>query len=61
MTRRLLSGLLITGLAFVLIARADDPTQDKGDKVDPKAAADAAASQQVRLSKQFTEIGRAHV
>src|SRR5262249_11335840 len=56
MTRRLLGGLVITGLAFVLIARADDPAKEGGDKIDPKAASDAAANQQDRLSRQFKEF-----
>src|SRR5262249_10322604 len=42
MTRRLLGGLVATTLAFVLIARADDPTKEAGDKVDSKASAEAA-------------------
>src|SRR5262245_47646272 len=56
MTRRLLAGLIVTGLAFVLVARADDPAKDKGDRVDPKAAADAAANKQDRLASQFRDF-----
>src|SRR5258708_26899179 len=54
MTRRLLGGLVATTLAFVLIARADDPTKEAG--VDPKAAADAASNKQDQLRRQFSEF-----
>ncbi len=59
MTRRLLTGLLLTGLAFVLVARADDPAKDSGGKIDSKAASDAAASKQDRLANQFREFENA--
>src|SRR5262245_31266236 len=55
MTRRLLGGLVITGLALVLVARADDPAKDN-DKVDPKASSEAATNRQDRLKYQFREF-----
>jgi hypothetical protein len=54
MTRRLLGGLVVTALAFVLIARADDPAKD--DRVDPKAAADTASNKQDQLRRQYSEF-----
>jgi hypothetical protein len=59
MTRRLLTGLLLTGLVFVLVARADDPAKDSGGKIDSKAASDAAAGKQDRLANQFREFENA--
>src|SRR5262249_4419275 len=56
MTRRLLTGLTMMALAIALVARADDTKQDKGDKVDPKAAADVAASKQSNLQRQFSDF-----
>jgi hypothetical protein len=57
MTRRLIGGMLATIAAFVLIARADDPTRkESGDKIDPKAVSDAARDEQDRMRRQFTEF-----
>src|SRR5262249_522385 len=59
MTRRLLGGLMMTGLAFVLIARADDPVKDGGDKIDPKVASETATTQMDRVRRQFSEFENA--
>jgi hypothetical protein len=56
MTRRLLTGLTITALAIALVARADDTKQDKGDKVDPKAASEVTASKTSSLQRQFSDF-----
>jgi hypothetical protein len=66
MTRRVLAALLVTAIALVVVARADNPikvkvdpkkTENKDDTaLDPKNTIEDAAIKQQRLSQQFREF-----
>jgi hypothetical protein len=66
MTRRVLGSLLVVAIAFVVVARADNPIAIKVDskkagpnddqKLDPKNTVEEAAIKQQRLSQQYREF-----
>src|SRR5271167_3437723 len=56
MMRRILASLAVTCLAFVLVARADDPAKPKKDDKPPATIQEEVRLQQEILARRFREF-----